>query len=84
MNIWINLLINIGTTLLFVGVAWGVLKSKVTTLERDVQKKVDLAVFELHLKNEDGRFDRIEQQYRDISNKLDSLISSITTKGRNV
>jgi predicted translin family RNA/ssDNA-binding protein len=77
MSVWVAISINLAMTLVAVGVAWGIIKAQVANLEREMQKKVDMAVFELHLKNEDGRFDRIEQQYRDICAKLDNLINSL-------
>jgi hypothetical protein len=77
MNVWIVIAINLAVTLVGIGIAWGMLRAQVSNLENSVQKKVDLAVFELHLHNENGRFDRIEQQYRDICNKLDNLINSL-------
>jgi hypothetical protein len=72
--VWITIILNIIGTIAAIGIAWGIFTTKLANAEKELEKKLDLAVFELHKQGDDKRFDRLEIALSDINKKLDRLI----------
>lgn len=56
------------------GVAWGVVKNQQGVNVKEIEKKVDKEVFQMHMQSQQERLSEIKTDIRSIDKKIDKIL----------
>jgi hypothetical protein len=74
---WWQLALQVGTAVVLIAMAWAVLNNKVDTMGREIDKKVDQKVFDLHRIDDETKFTLIQTNMQTTMEQLSGRFASL-------